>query len=57
MIIEKNKLSVILKNYLPNADSETIERLTNQVQVDADTILLSMIMHAISEEGTPLYLH
>ncbi|MBP2643022.1 MAG: hypothetical protein H6Q67_909 [Firmicutes bacterium] len=57
MIIARDKLATMLKNYLPNADNETIDRIASQVEGNADAAVLSILLHAINEEGNKIYLH
>ena len=57
MIIEREKIAALVKNYLPHADEKTMERVIGEVEDNADAVILTMIYRAIENEGKQLHMH
>ena len=54
-MIEKDKVSELVKTHLPQAEDEIIQRITCDVIRDADAVIRSMVRQAVAQERENLY--
>ena len=54
-MIERDKLRDLVKSYLPQANNDVIEHISDDVIRDTEAVLHSMVRQAVAQERENLY--
>jgi len=54
-MIERDKIKDLVKSYLPQADNDVIEHISDDVIRDTEAVIYSMVRQAIEQERQSLY--
>lgn len=54
-MIDKRKIAEIVRTYLPKAEDNTVEGITNSIIQDAEAVIRSMLRQAVAQERESLY--
>jgi len=54
-MIDKRKIAEIVRTYLPKAEDDTVEGITNSIIQDAEAVIRSMLRQAVAQERESLY--
>lgn len=54
-MIEEDKLRTLIKSYLPQAETDTIDNIANNIIRDVEAVIYSMVRQAVNQERENLY--